>query len=534
MAASDLSPPPWLADTLRQGFDALNAGRVQQASEFARRAVASRRDLPEAHFLVGLIALATRQHRTAVEAFGSVTRLVPGHAAAWAQLARLFAVAGHLVAADRALDEAVRHDKGDPAVADLLGVVYSLLGDQQAAARQFAKATDAAPNAVAYVVNRANCAVYLGEFDAAEKHLRRALELAPGSAQAHWIFAGLKTATDDRHIREIERLLKRPGLTPTARAFLNYALGKELEDLGRWADAFAAYAAGANARRSVVDYDEAAEAAMFELLRRAYDRAWLDARGPGAESGAPVFVVGQPRTGTTLVERMLCAHPDVQAAGELRQFGNAVRRQSAYRGRGRFSAELMARAQSLEPRALGDAYVASTAPLAGDGARFVDKLPQNYLYLPLILAALPGARIVHVRRHPVDACLASFRQLFADAYPHSYDLREMARHHARYRALMAHYRAEFGDRFFEIDYEAVAANPDTSARALIDYLELPWSDACLAFHEQKAAVTTASAVQVREPAHTRSVGRWLAYREELEPLMEELRAHGVEFDEPST
>ena len=534
MAATHLPPPSWLRDTLRRGFDALNAGRVQQASEFARRAVAARRDLPEAHFLTGLIALTTRQHRTAVEAFGSVTRLVPEHAAAWAQLARLFAVADHLVAADEALAEAVRHDTGDPAVADLMGVVYSLLGDQEAAARQFARATEAAPDNVAYVVNRANSAMYLGRLDEARSHLRRALRLAPESAQAHWILSSLRTASDDRHVRELRRLLERPGLTPTSRAFLNYALGKELEDLECWADAFRAYADGAGARRAVTDYDEAAEAAAFARLERLFDRAWLDSRAAGAATDAPVFVVGQPRTGTTLVERLLTAHPDVHPAGELRQFGNAVRRLCAYRGAGRFPAALMERAQKLDPRALGDAYVASTAPLAGSRARFVDKLPQNYLYLPLILAALPNAKIVHVRRHPVDACFASFKQLFADAYPHSYDLREMGRHHARYRRLMAHYRGEFGDRFLEIDYETVAADPEASARALLDYIGLPWNDACLAFHEQEAAVTTASAVQVREPAHTRSVGRWLAYREELAPLVEELRVHGVEFDETNT
>ncbi len=534
MHATDLPSSSWLRDTLQQGFDALNAGRVQQASEFARRAVAARQDLPEAHFLVGLIALTTHQHRTAVEAFGSVTRLVPEHAAAWAQLARLFAIAGHLVAADEALAEAVRYDSGDPAVADLMGIVCSLLGDQEAAARQFARATEAAPDNVAYLVNRANSATYLGELDHAELCLGKALELAPDSAQAHWILSGLRTAADDSHVRELERLLTRPRLAPTSRAFLCYALGKELEDLGRWPAAFRAYAAGAEARRSVIHYDEPAETAMFDLLERRYDRAWLDARTGGAATNAPVFVLGQPRTGTTLVERILSAHPDVHSAGELRQFGNAVRRLSGYRGPGRFSAELMRDALSLEPRALGEAYATSAAPLAGTRSRFVDKLPQNYLYLPLILAALPNAKIVHVRRHPMDACLASFRQLFADAYPHSYDLREMGRHHARYRALMAHYRREFGDRFFEIDYETVAADPGSAARALIGYLGLAWSDACLDFHRQEAAVTTASAVQVREPAHTRSIGRWLRYREELTPLVNELRACGVEFAVPNT
>ena len=147
--------------------------------------------------------------------------------------------------------------------------------------------------------------------------------------------------------------------------------------------------------------------------------------------------------------------------------------------------------------------------------------------MPLILKALPGAKIVHLRRNPMDACFSSFKQLFADAYPHSYDLREMARHHARYVKLMNVWRERFGDRIFDIGYEDVASRLEPSARALIDYLELPWEDACLEFHKQKSAVTTASAVQVREPAHTKSIGRWKRYEQQLEPLRDELEAQGI-------
>lgn len=166
----------------------------------------------------------------------------------------------------------------------------------------------------------------------------------------------------------------------------------------------------------------------------------------------------------------------------------------------------------------------------GDTPRFVDKLPPNYLYVPLILMALPNAKIIHIRRGPMDACFASFKQLFADAYKHSYEQREMARHHARYFHLMQHYREQFAGRFFEIHYEEAASDLEPNARAIINYLGLPWEDACLDFHAQKTAVTTASAVQVREPAHTRSIGRWRRYEEQLQPMVEELQKQGVDLD----
>ncbi len=169
--------------------------------------------------------------------------------------------------------------------------------------------------------------------------------------------------------------------------------------------------------------------------------------------------------------------------------------------------------------------------MRGTLPRFVDKLPPNYLYLPLILKALPNAKVIHLTRNPMDACFASFKQLFADAYPHSYDQAEMARHHARYYHLMALWRERFGDRFFDISYEETARDVEPNARALIEFLELPWEDACLEFHKQDAAVTTASAVQVRQPAHTRSIGRWRRYENQLGLMRETLQKRGVPIDD---
>ena len=180
---------------------------------------------------------------------------------------------------------------------------------------------------------------------------------------------------------------------------------------------------------------------------------------------------------------------------------------------------------------LGQTYIKTTNKLRDGSPRFVDKLPSNFLYVPLILKALPNAKVIHLRRNPMDACFSSFKQLFADAYLHSYDQREMARHHARYYRLMALWRERFGGRFCEVAYEDVASNLEPNARALIEYLELPWEDACLEFHKQKAAVTTASAVQVREPAHTKSIGRWKRYEQQLQPMRNELEAQGIPIGE---
>jgi Flp pilus assembly protein TadD len=529
---SEGSPAAWIREALQQAFAELDAGRPAGAAAACQRILSAAPELAEAHFLVGLAALALSDRRTAISAFGSVTRLRPRHTAAWAQLARLFMQAGQAERADRALAEAVAHGSDDPLVQELIGLTYSLLGDQTAARHWYARAVAGAPDRVGHRVNLANALVFLGETAAAEVELRQALARDPDNAQAHWLLAGVRKAGDRSHVETLVRLAARPGQPPQALAFLFYALGKELEDLEEWDRAFAAFARGAAWRRRTLDFDEAAEEATYATLERTFTAEWLvDHRAARPEQfaadPAPVFVVGQPRTGTTLVERIISAHSQVRSAGELQQFGLSVRRLLRYEGPRRFPAEMMEAAANLDGAALGRAYLTATARQRGDAPYFVDKLPSNFLYLPLILKALPQARVVHVVRDPMDACFASFKQLFADAYPHSYDQGEMARHFVRYHRLMASWRERFPGRIIDVRYEEVAAGIEPQARSLIAQLGLPWEDACLDFHRQEAPVATASAVQVREPVHTRSVGRWRRYERHLASMREIIETAGI-------
>jgi len=528
----------WIRTALQEAFQALTEGRPAAAGALCRRVLDAAPELAEAHFLVGMVALELQDHPTAIAAFGSVTRLRPAHGAAWAQLAWLFMRAGRVADAAPALAEAARHAGDNPAVADLIGTTWSLLGDQRAARDWYRRAVERKPDRIDYRVNLANAELFLGATDAAEAALRAVLAQAPDHAQAHWLLAGLRTAVDRRHVDELEALAGRPGQTDRQIAFLSYAAGKEREDLGDWDAAVTAYARGARHRRRTVTFDEPAEVALFAALHRVYDAGWLASRPLGlaaretgsdaaaADGGAPIFVIGQPRTGTTLVERIIAAHSMVHSAGELQQFGLAVRRLDGQGGPRRSDA-LVSRAAALDPAALGRAYLAGCERQRGVAPRFVDKLPGNFVHVPLILAALPDARIVHLVRDPMDACFASFKQLFADGYPHSYDQAEQARHFVRYHRLMAHWRAEYPGRFLDVRYEALVTDLAPQARRLIAYLGLPWEDACLDFHRAAGAVVTASAAQVREPAHTRSVGRWRRFEQALQPMREVLEAAGI-------
>jgi tetratricopeptide (TPR) repeat protein len=515
-----------MQDTLRQGFALLAAGKPEEASECARRLLGAKPDLVEGHFLVGLIAVELKQNWTAVSAFGSVTKLKPDHAAAWAQLARLFMIAGQPARADGALAKAVEHNDDNPLVLDIIAAVYTMLGDQQEASKWIQRAVHLQPESVNYLVNLANNHMFLGKLDEAEHVLQKVLSKRPENPNAHWLLSSVRKARDRSHIDVLKGLVEKEGRQPRALAFLYYGLGKELEDLEAWDEAFDAFSRGAAARRTTIDFDEQAEIEMYEAFGNTFTAEWLEQNAGGHDDPAPIFVVGQPRTGTTLVDRIITSHSQVFSAGELKQFGQCVRRLGDYREKKRHSPRLATIAAGVDCKKLGKAYMATTAKMRGKLPRFVDKLPPNYLYIPLILKALPNAKIVHLTRNPMDACFASFKQLFADAYPHSYDQEEMARHHARYYHLMALWRERFPGRFFDVSYEKTAGDLEPNARALIEFLELPWEDACLEFHRQKAAVATASAVQVRQPAHTKSVGRWHRYERQLEPMrhaLEEVR-----------
>jgi tetratricopeptide (TPR) repeat protein len=517
-----------IRELMARGFRALASGKFDEASTCCKLVLERQPQLAPAHFLVGLIALATSDRKTAQAAFTAVTRIEPGHTAAWAHLAKLLAEGGQVNRADIALDNAVKHESADiPQVLDVIGTTYTLLGEHQLADEWFRRAARGQPDNPALRINYANNLIYLGQAAPAERELAAALKLGRGHAQAHWLVAGLQPARDHAHLEEMQALLAARPLPPRARAFLHYAMGKEYEDLEEWPAAFEAFSLGARARRDTLQFDEQLEEQTFAALGRLYTSEWLARQGPGNDDPSPIFIIGQPRTGTTLVERIITAHSAVHSAGELQQFGNCIRRLTRYDREERFSPELFDRAQAIDPQVLGSEYLLRTTRLRGPLPRFVDKLPYNYLFLPHILAALPRARIIHLVRDPRDACFSVFKQLFADAYPHSYDLEEMARHFVRYHRLMATWRERFGDRFLDVRYEDVVVNLEANARRILDYLELPWEDACAEFHKQAGAVSTASAVQVRQPAHTRSVGRWQRYQRQLQPVLDILRSEGV-------
>jgi len=511
-----------IAQRLRDGYAALTQHDYGGAERACRDVLTADSRCVPGHFLVGLVSIERNDLKTAINAFGSVTRLQNDHVAAWAQLARLAFLAGQHAQAEIALKRALALGSDDSIVQDAIGGALTLWGDHAGARAWFERAAAARPNVAHFQTNLASNLVALGEIARAGTVLDAALVADPDSPRAHWMLANARRATSPRHIRQMEELTRRSSMRPDAVAFLEYAAGKEYEDLEEWDAAFEAFERGARAKRSTLAYVEAAQEAHYGAIAETFSQQWCAANRPGFGEAAPIFVVGQPRTGTTLVERIVSAHSMVNSAGELPQFGVAVHRLVGAANADRVA---VARASAnIDTKALGEMYVRTTAHLRGGRPRFVDKLPLNYLHLALIATALPNAHIVHVTRDPLDSCFAIYKQLFADAYPHSYEQREMARHYVRYRRLMDHWRTVLPGRVFDIAYEDVVTDVESSARRLIEHLELPWEAACADFRRNTAPVTTASAIQVREGPYRTSIGRWRRYAMQLAPTIEVLRS----------
>ena len=276
-------------------------------------------------------------------------------------------------------------------------------------------------------------------------------------------------------------------------------------------------------------YDVATDLGIIDRIREVYTADRFDGHIEGFDNAAAIFVIGMPRTGTTLVERILGSHPDVCAAGELNEFGLELTRQVSALAAGRTLSrqDFVDLSTRVDFRALGQRYLERVRPYRDSRPVFIDKLPFNYLYAGLIHLALPRAKIVSVRRDPLDTCYAVYKQLFKDAYPFSYDLAELGRYYVAYDRLMRHWDTVMPGVVLTVHYEAVVADVRGQARRLLQHCGLGWDERCVRFHENAQASTTASALQVRQPLYDTSIGRWRRYAEQLEPLRLQLEAAGV-------
>ncbi|WP_109340744.1 tetratricopeptide repeat-containing sulfotransferase family protein [Saliniradius amylolyticus] len=513
----------------KAALDFINQGRLKQAHAVCRDIIQHDPGHADAHFLMGVINYELGQIKKSIALMIEAVKRDP-KVEYQAHLAKAFAINGDLVAARKVCDANAPTTADSALTADTFGVALSKIGLHNRALTYFENAISKAPENASYHYNYAVSAKFLGDFEAARQGFEKAINLKPDYVQAHYALADLGDVDNHHnHIPRMEALWS--GVSdPNARLQLAHGLAKEYEACGRYDDAFKVLQSAKSQKLAQTGDSAQSQKALFECC---YELMSAPQIPSGCESDEPIFVLGMPRSGTTLVDRILCSHSQVMSAGELQDFGMAIKELTTTPSNHVLDAQTLQAAYQCDPKAIGQRYLDRTRSVTAGSSRFIDKLPFNFFYLDLILRALPNAKVLCLIRDPMDTCIGNFRQLFSlnsPYYHYSLDLMNTGQLYAQFYRWVHHFEQQGHNNFRLVNYEALARDPEPHIRDIIEFCDLPWQDACLNVEQNTAPVSTASKVQVREPINTKSIGRWKRYQPHTEPLERFFTEQGIAYD----
>ena len=531
-----------------QAFQAHREGRLEAAEALYRQILAAPPKPAEALHLYGLLRYQQGRGEEALQHFAALLALKPNHALAWASRATVEAKLGRKEAALASYDRSLALAPDNPMALHSRGILLRDLKRPEEALASYDRALALKPDFPEALVDRGNALLDLGRVEAALACYDQALALLPDYAAArdnrafalaelgrfdeagkaiedsiarhperihgYYVLSLLprRWSAEDKHLKAMATLAETIASQPDeAQVELHFALGKALAGLD-FERSFKHVLAGNARHRPRVDYDEAATLGLFDRIAAHYTDMQIRARaGRGAASPVPVFIIGMPRSGTSLVEQILASHPAMHGAGEIEDFEKAAGALIA--------PESVSELSDADLKGIGERYLARLPQVPTE--RVTNKLPWNFLHAGLIHLALPQARLIHVRRDPVDTCLSCFCHLFAANLPYSYDLSELGRYYRAYEHLMAHWRHVLPpEALLEIDYEALVGDLETVSRRMLTHCGLGWDARCLDFHRTERPVRTASMAQVRKPIYRSARRRPEDAR--LAPLLEAL------------
>jgi tetratricopeptide (TPR) repeat protein len=489
---------------------------LQRRLAAAPRDVAALRMLAEIHARREEFAEAELRYRQCLE-------IAPGHARARFELAVTLHSQQKPAPVLALMDRLLAQDPRDFACRSLKASAYNMLGETQRALALLAALLEDYPEHTKAWLNYGHVLRTAGQRAAAVRAYRKSIELLPTHGEAYFSLANLKTFRfEPAEVSAMRAQLAREDLAEEDRWHLEFALGKEEEDAGRYAESFAHYARGNALRRARVLYDADATSAQVRATRELLTAQFFAARsGWGSPAPDPIFIVSLPRSGSTLIEQILASHSAVEGTRELPDvpgFAYELGARPARPGENQYPQSL-ARLTRVQLAAFGQRYLEQTRPhrLLGR-AHFIDKMPNNFMNIGLIHLMLPRARIIDARRHPLGCCFANFKQHFQMGLHFTYNLEELGRYYRDYVELMAHYDAVLPGRIHRVHYEHLVANPEREVRRLLEYCGLRYEEGCLRFHENERVVQTASSEQVRQPLYSEGVDQWRNYEPWLGPL----------------
>jgi len=516
--------PHYLEPLNNLGALLLEEDRIPEAIEALNEALTLAPNYPESICNMGGVHLAQEENEQALAHYQRALSLRPVYVEAQMGLAKTLQALENLEEAERAARQAIDFDTANPKAQALLAGIHTEMAQPALAEAEYERALQLKPDSGDALLGLGHLCTENGQLARARELFLRALAGKPDdiAARIHLV-QNDKVSADDEHFAALRAEEKKMAeFSDKRRLSLHFALGKCYDDTKDYDQAFPHYLAGCRIKRARLGYDPAAAARQFVELQKIFSKDFIDRlRGSGDPSAMPIFVLGMPRSGTTLTEQILASHPDVFGAGELPDLLRIAHRKT-HPDTTSFPDNLRY-LDSATLNAWGAEYVAAVQARAPQAKHITDKMPANFFAVPLIHLMLPNAKIIHVNRNPVDTCVSCFTRLFHRKQEHTYDLAELGRYYADYARLMNHWRTVLpAGAFYDVQYEDIVADQESEARKLLEYCGLEWNDACLDFHQTQRQIRTASVVQVRQPIYTTSVERWRKYEKFLGPLLEEL------------
>ncbi len=514
-------------EDLVRGLGLQRMGKIQEAERIYRDVLLRDPDNVDALRLLAGVAMRAKQWGDAQTLLDRALEIAPDFFLGWMDLGLAKQeqddIDGAVVAYQRAIRLEPRKPNGYAAAA----TAYALAGMHDEALDFFGQALEQEPTHAGALSGVGHVLKTVGRQEEAIASYRKCVEHNPTHGESWWSLANLKTFhfTDD----EVDAMLEQVEsdmLADEPLANFEFALGKAFEDRKDYERAFEFYDRGNANRRQRERYDPVQTADSHAEFMRVFNKEFLARHEAcGNDSNAPILIVGLPRSGSTLIEQILASHPDVEGTHELPDLGRVARSIGLSRSDRKSYPGVMPELSADEFEQLGSDYLERTRRhRPGGKPRFTDKLPNNYVHVGCLHLILPNARIINAKRHPLDSCLGSFKQLFARGQPFTYDQFELGEFYLEYQRLMEHWHEVLPGKVLDVQYEHLVSNLESEVRRILDYCELPWNDACLRFWETDRAVKTASSEQVRTPIYSSAKHRWRNYEQHLGPLIEVLEA----------
>lgn len=504
---------------------AVVAGELTKALEMLAPQIRAHPDDPVARLIEGQALLHSGRMAEALAAFEAALAFMPEYREARLGLARAHYQRFDPQAALAALEPLAGPDSKDLPLLHWKATMLAEAGEQRQALGLYLRLLEGSPADAALLMSAADLHRGLGETDAAEALYRRAMAAAPGRGAPWWSIASLGgTRLKSEEQPALEAALARAA-DPDDRTYLGFALATLLDRQGEYERAFALFVKANSVRRATLRYDAAAFAARQQAIAASLGEAFFRERSDwGEPSGAPIFIVGMPRAGSTLAEQLLAGHPQVRACGELPIVTSLLRETAGAHALDaeRDIVELLRRLDAPDCARLGAEYLRRARSIGAGNARFTDKLPHNWAELAFIRLILPNAQVVDIRRNALDCCVSNFVMLFQPGHPASYDLREMAEYYATYAAFMDWADAAMPGAVYRLRYERLVEDTEGEMRALCAFLGLPFDPACLHTGGSDRVIATASAEQARQPVDRRGIGTWQRFEPWLGALRDRL------------